>query len=99
MSQSATTCFVVTFRYQEEGLADLAKLTGQLTLQGFVTSVADENGVPHELGSNSFALITPLDQKDVLLLAQKLGEVALRKTPEVEIVTYEDYVKRLHTDT
>ena len=36
MSQSATTCFVVTFRYQEEGLADLAKLTGQLTLQGFV---------------------------------------------------------------
>jgi len=41
MSQSATTCFVVTFRYQEEGLADLAKLTGQLTLQGFVTSVAD----------------------------------------------------------
>lgn len=60
MSQSATTCFVVTFRYQEEGLADLAKLTGQLTLQGFVTSVTDENGVPHELGSNSFALITPL---------------------------------------
>jgi hypothetical protein len=59
MSQSATTCFVVTFRYQEEGLADLAKLTGQLTLQGFVTSVADENGVPHELGSNSFCVNNP----------------------------------------
>lgn len=99
MSQSATTCFVVTFRYQEEGLADLAKLTGQLTLQGFVTSVTDENGVPHELGSNSFALITPLDQQDVLLLAQKLAEVALGKTPEVDIVTYDDYLKRLHTDT
>ncbi|CAI0851186.1 type V toxin-antitoxin system endoribonuclease antitoxin GhoS [Serratia proteamaculans] len=99
MSQSATTCFVVTFRYQEEGLADLAKLTGQLTLQGFVTSVTGENGVPHELGSNSFALITPLDQQDVQLLAQKLAEVALGKTPEVEIVTYDDYLKRLHTDT
>lgn len=99
MSQSATTCFVVTFRYQEEGLADLAKLTGQLTLQGFVTSVTGENGVPHELGSNSFALITPLDQQDVQLLAQKLAEVALGKTPEVEIVTYDDYLKRLHADT
>lgn len=99
MSQSATTCFVVTFRYQEEGLADLAKLTGQLTLQGFVTSVTDENGVPHELGSNSFALITPLDQQDVLLLAQKLAEVTLGKTPEVDIVTYDDYLKRLHADT
>ncbi|MGO4744048.1 type V toxin-antitoxin system endoribonuclease antitoxin GhoS [Serratia quinivorans] len=99
MSQSATTCFVVTFRYQEEGLADLAKLTGQLTLQGFVTSVSDENGVPHELGSNSFALITPQDQADVRLLAEKLGQVALGKAPEVDIVTYEDYLKRLHADT
>ncbi|WP_339117617.1 type V toxin-antitoxin system endoribonuclease antitoxin GhoS [Staphylococcus haemolyticus] len=99
MSQSATTCFVVTFRYQEEGLADVAKLTGQLALQGFVTAVADENGVPRELGSNSLALITPLDQEDVRQLAQKLGQVALGKAPEVDIVTYEDYVKRLHTDT
>lgn len=61
--------------------------------------MADENGVPHELGSNSFALITPLDQEDVRQLAQKLGQVALGKAPEVDIVTYEDYVKRLHTDT
>ena len=65
MSQSATSCFVVTFRYQEEGLTDLAKLTGQLTREGFVTSVTDENGVHHELGSNSFAFITVLDQEDV----------------------------------
>lgn len=99
MSQSATTCFVVTFHYQEEGLADLAKLTGQLTLHGFVTSVADKNGIPHELGSNSFALITPLDQQDVQLLAQKLGQVALGKVPDVNIVTYDGYIKRLHTDT
>ena len=41
MSQSATNCFVVTFRYQEEGLTDLAKLTGldqedvQRLAQGF----------------------------------------------------------------
>ncbi|AHY07149.1 type V toxin-antitoxin system endoribonuclease antitoxin GhoS [Serratia plymuthica] len=99
MSQSATTCFVVTFRYQEEGLADLAKLTGQLTRDGFVTSVTDEQGIPHPLSSNSFAFITPLDQQDVQQLAQKLGEVALGKTPEVDIARYEEYVKRLHTDT
>ena len=73
MSQSATSCFVVTFRYQEEGLTDTAKLTGQLTREGFVTSVTDENGVHHELGSNSFAFITVLDQEDVQRLAQGLG--------------------------
>ncbi|CAI0704239.1 Protein of uncharacterised function (DUF2622) [Serratia entomophila] len=99
MSQSATTCFVVTFHYQEAGLTDLAKLTGQLTRDGFVTSVTDENGVHHELGSNSFAFITPMNQEDVQQLAQGLGQVALGKTPEVEICTYDDYVKQLHTDT
>ncbi|CAI0732842.1 type V toxin-antitoxin system endoribonuclease antitoxin GhoS [Serratia ficaria] len=99
MSQSATTCFVVTFHYQEAGLTDLAKLTGQLTREGFVTSVTDESGVHHELGSNSFGFITVLNQEDVQQLAQGLGQVALGKTPEVEIFTYDDYVKRLHTDT
>lgn len=56
MSQSATSCFVVTFRYQEEGLTDLAKLTGQLTREGFVTSVTDENGVHHELAATVLRL-------------------------------------------
>ncbi|OKB65818.1 hypothetical protein BHU62_15755 [Serratia marcescens] len=99
MSQSATGCFVVTFRYQEEGLTDLAKLTGQLTREGFVTSVTDEKGVHHELGSNSFAFITTLDQGDVLQLAQGFGRLALGKQPEVAIDTCKDYLQRLHTDT
>ncbi|MGN2496267.1 type V toxin-antitoxin system endoribonuclease antitoxin GhoS [Serratia nevei] len=99
MSQSATNCFVVTFRYQEEGLTDLAKLTGQLTREGFVTSVTGENGVHHELGSNSFAFITVLDQEDVQHLAQGFGQLALGKQPEVTICACEDYLQRLHTDT
>ena len=99
MSQSATSCFVVTFRYQEAGLTDLAKLTGQLTREGFVTSVTDENGVHHELGSNSFAFITVLDQEDVQRLAQGFGQLALGKQPEVAICTCKDSLQRLHTDT
>lgn len=99
MSQSSSTCFVVAFNYQEDGLTDLAKLTGQLTLGGFATSITDENGVPHELGINSFALTTPLNQQDVQQLAQALGEVALGKKPEVTITPYSDYIKQLHTDT
>lgn len=65
MSQSAATCFVAAFRYREEGLADLVKLAEQLTRDGFVTSVTDEPGVPHQLGGNSFAFITLLDQQDM----------------------------------
>ncbi|WP_075687186.1 type V toxin-antitoxin system endoribonuclease antitoxin GhoS, partial [Serratia marcescens] len=90
MSQSATSCCVVTFRYQEEGLTDRAKLTGQLTREGVVTSVTDENGVHHELGSNSFAFINVLDQEDVLRLAQGFGQLALGKQPEVAICSCED---------
>ncbi|WP_431222611.1 type V toxin-antitoxin system endoribonuclease antitoxin GhoS [Serratia sp. L9] len=99
MSQSSSTCFVVVFNYQEDGLADLAKLTGQMTLEGFTTSITDENHVPHELGINSFALITPLDQQDVKKLAEALGEVALGKKPGVTITTCSDYIRQLHADT
>ncbi|MFI8416501.1 type V toxin-antitoxin system endoribonuclease antitoxin GhoS [Serratia sp. NPDC078593] len=96
MSQSATTCFVVTFHYQEAGLTDLAKLTSQLTREGFTTTLADKEGISHELGSNTFALITMLNQHDVHQLAQGLGEVALGKTPDVTISTFDQYVKQLH---
>lgn len=55
-------------RIDRPGEADRAIDAG-----GFVTSVTDENGVHHELGSNSFAFITVLDQEDVQRLAQGLG--------------------------
>lgn len=99
MSQSSSTGFVVSFSYPERSLTDLAKLTGQMTLAGFSTTITDENGVPHELGINSFALITPLNQEDVQQLAQGLGEVALGSKPDVTVVTRSDYIKQLHPDT
>lgn len=99
MSQSSSTGFVVTFTYQEHSLTDLAKLTGQMTLAGFSTTLSDDKGVPHELGINSFALITPLNQEDVKQLAQGLGEVALGEKPDVTIVACRDYIKQLHSDT
>ncbi|HBE9077732.1 type V toxin-antitoxin system endoribonuclease antitoxin GhoS [Serratia fonticola] len=99
MSQSSSIGFVVSFTYPEQSLTDLAKLTGQMTLAGFSTMLSDSNGVPHELGTNSFSLTTPLNQEDVKQLAQGLGEVALGAKPEVEIVTGSDYFKRLHPDT
>lgn len=99
MSQSSSTGFVVSFSYPQRSLTDLATLTGQMTLAGFSTTISDENGVSHELGINSFSLITPLNQEDVQQLAQGLGEVALGEKPNVTIVTHSDYFKQLHPDT
>ncbi|WP_411755046.1 type V toxin-antitoxin system endoribonuclease antitoxin GhoS [Serratia sp. (in: enterobacteria)] len=99
MSQSSSIGFVVSFTYQGHSLTDLAKLTGQMTLAGFSTTLNDSKGVPHDLGINSFSLTTPLNQEDVKQLAQGLGEVALGEKPEVEIVTCSDYLQRLHPDT
>lgn len=99
MSQSSSTAFVVSFHYPERSLTDLANLTGQMTLAGFSTTINDENGVPRELGINSYSIITPLNQEDVHNLAQGLGEVALGEKPDVAVVTRSDYFKQLHPDT
>ncbi|KFK94784.1 MULTISPECIES: type V toxin-antitoxin system endoribonuclease antitoxin GhoS [unclassified Serratia (in: enterobacteria)] len=99
MSQSPPTCFVVTFNVQEDGFVDLSRLSGQLTREGFTTSITDERGVHHQLEKTSFALTTPLDQQIVQQLAQGFGHVALGKPPQVSVATSRDYVKRLHIDT
>ncbi|OMQ26865.1 type V toxin-antitoxin system endoribonuclease antitoxin GhoS [Serratia oryzae] len=99
MSQSPPTCFVVTFNVQEDGFTDISKLSGQLTREGFTTTVTDERGIRHQLESTSFALITPLDQQVVQQLAQGFGHAALGKPPQVTVATSRDYVKRLHADT
>ena len=85
MSQSATSCFVVTFRYQGRRIDRPGEADRAIDAGGFVTSVTDENGVHHELGSNSFAFITVLDQEDGQRLAQGFGQLALGKQPEVAI--------------
>ena len=81
--------YVVTFRFHEENLTDINELNNHLTRGGFTLTMSDDDGKVHELGINTFGLITAQDEREVRELAEGLGESALGKKPEVDITTWE----------
>lgn len=93
MSAADITQYVVTFRYQEEGLTDILELNSALTTGGFTTSLNDKEGHPHELGTNSFGLTSALDKEKVREQAEGIGEMVLGKKPEVEVQTWEEFLR------
>ncbi|HBI11124.1 MAG TPA: hypothetical protein DDY57_13480 [Franconibacter pulveris] len=93
MSNGDITRYVVTLKYQEHSLADINELTNALTRGGFQLTMSDEEGKIHELGPNTFGMISALSKEDVLEMARGLGEVALDRQPEVEITTWEEWQK------
>lgn len=84
--------YVVTFYFQEENLTDINELNNNLTRSGFTLTMSDDDGKVHELGINTFGLITAQDEQDVRALAEGLGEAALGQKPEVEITTWEAWL-------
>lgn len=93
MSTSDITQYVVTFRYQEEGLTDILELNSALTAGGFTTSLSDKEGQPHELGTNSFGITSAQDKEKVREQAEGLGEMVLGEKPEVEVQTWEEFLQ------
>lgn len=93
MSASDIRQYVVTFRYQEEGLTDILELNSALTNGGFTTSLSDKEGHPHELGTNSFGITSALDTDKIRAQAEGLGEMVLGAKPDVEVQSWEDFLK------
>ena len=95
MSTSSVEQFVVTFHYQEKGLSDLLELNGALTESGFSTTLNDAEGHPHELGTNSFGIVSALSEEELHQLATRLGEQVLGQAPEVKIQRGETFLQQL----
>ena len=93
MSNGDLHRYVVTFHYQESGLADVLTLTGALTSGGFSTTLMDNKGNPHELGTNSFGIVTTLTHEDLEQQAIAAGESALGQKPDVTLTTLEDFLR------
>ncbi|MBV4366486.1 type V toxin-antitoxin system endoribonuclease antitoxin GhoS [Erwinia sp. BNK-24-b] len=83
--------YVVTFRFKEESLADALELNSALANGGFTTSLNDKDGHPHELGTNSFGIVSALTQEEIREQAISLGEIVLGEKPEVEIQTWKTF--------
>ncbi|SUW64339.1 Protein of uncharacterised function (DUF2622) [Buttiauxella agrestis] len=89
MSNGDIERYVITLKFQEHNLTDLNELNNHLTRGGFLLTLSDDEGKVHELGINTFGLISPLSPKEVEELARGLGKLALGVEPEVSVTTWE----------
>jgi len=85
--------YVVTFKFQENNLTDLNELNNQLTRGGFLLTMSDDEGKIHELGINTFGLISTSSQTEVEELSRGLGQLALGIEPEVSVTTWENWLQ------
>ncbi len=93
MSDHGVNRYVVTFSYQEKGLGDLQSLNSAMVNGGYTTTLHDDDGHPHELGSNSFGIVSALEEQDLADQAAALAEVALHQRPEVSVTTLDAFLK------
>jgi hypothetical protein len=93
MSSNDLTRYIVTFHYQESGLSDILELTSAMTAAGFTTTLADDDGHPHELGTNSYGIVSTLDAENLRQQVTAAGESALGQKPEVTVTTFDAYLR------
>ncbi|MCE0799596.1 MULTISPECIES: type V toxin-antitoxin system endoribonuclease antitoxin GhoS [unclassified Buttiauxella] len=93
MSSGDIVRYVVTFKFQENNLTDLNELNNQLTRGGFLLTMSDDEGKIHELGINTFGLISTSSQAEVEELSRGLGQLALGIEPEVSVTTWENWLQ------
>ncbi len=79
--------------FHEEALTELNELTNHLTRAGFTLTMADDEGKVHELGTNTFGLVSPQSEEEVIALASGLAESALGRQAEVTAMTFETWLQ------
>ncbi|MGS7352162.1 type V toxin-antitoxin system endoribonuclease antitoxin GhoS, partial [Klebsiella pneumoniae] len=50
------TAWVVSVTFHEQALTEINEVSNHFTRAGFVLTLNDEEGTPHELGTNTFGL-------------------------------------------
>ena len=84
---------VVTVNFQEETLTEINELSNHLTRAGFTLVLNDENGKVHELGTNTFGLISAQSADEVKALSAGLAETALGRPVDVTVNTFAEWLK------
>lgn len=84
---------VVTVNFQEETLTEINELSNHLTRAGFTLVLNDENGKVHELGTNTFGLISAQSADEVKALSAGLAETSLGRPVDVTVTTFAEWLK------
>ena len=90
---SEITAWVVMVRLHEETLTELNELSNHLTRAGFTLVLNDDEGNPHELGTNVFGLLSMQNAEEVKALSAGLAETALGRTVDVTVATFSEWLK------
>lgn len=89
MASGDITRYVVTVTFHEDSLTEINELNNHFTRAGFLLTLTDDEGKVHELGTNTFGLISAQSKEEVKALAAGLAESAIDKTPEITVVTWD----------
>jgi hypothetical protein len=85
--------WVVTIRFHEETLTEINELSNHLTRAGFTLVLNDDEGNAHELGTNTFGLLSMQNVEEVKTLSAGLAETALGRPVEVTVSTFSEWIK------
>ncbi|POT57592.1 hypothetical protein C3432_06440 [Citrobacter amalonaticus] len=91
MASGDITRYVITVMFHEDSLTEINELNNHLTRSGFLLTLTDDEGNVHELGTNTFGLISAQDKEEVKALAAGLARSALGKTPDVTVTSWEEW--------
>lgn len=63
------TARVVNVTFHEQALTEINEVSNHFTRAGFVLTLNDEEGSPHELGTNTFGLLSGQTAEEVKALS------------------------------
>lgn len=80
--------YVITVMLHEDTLTEINELNNYLTRDGFLLTMTDDDGNIHELGTNTFGLISTQSEEEIRELVSGLTQSATGKDPEIAITTW-----------
>jgi len=93
MASGDITRYVITVKFHEHSLTEINELNNTFMLAGYLLTLSDDDGKVHELGTNTFGLVSPLNEDDIKEQALALAESAIDQRPEIEVMTWENWLK------
>lgn len=93
MSSTDITRYVIEVGFQENSLTDINELNNHLTRAGFTLTLSGKEGDVHDLGTNTFGLVSPQPPEQVEALAAGLAESALGEKPTVTVTTFDVWLE------
>ena len=83
---------VVSVTFHEQALTEINEVSNHFTRAGFVLTLNDEEGTPHELGTNTFGLLSGQTAEEVKALSAGGGS-GLGRPAEIAVATFAEWLK------